>query len=155
MDVKLQVNVYKGLPMILEKVKSVAFSAVLGKSNGWMNQKLDHHVIKGRPQEFYENDLPLLNDALLRMSEEIKHSLIVYDVDREVVVEQVKALSKLVCMPYIYGDILKQSGVWYKNRTRKRSSEGKACSFKEEDILHINMAAMQIANELKSIEFTL
>ena len=58
-------------------------------------------------------------------------------------------------MPYIYGEVLKQNETWYKNRTRKRSSEGKACSFKEEDILRINMAAMQIANELRSIEFTL
>lgn len=155
MEVKLKVNVYKGLPMVLEKVKSVALSAVLGKSNGWMNQKLDHHIIKGRAQEFYDNDIPLLNDAMLRLSEEIMHSLIVYEADREAVVEQVKTLAKLVCMPYIYGLVLKQSEVWYKNRTRKRSSEGKACSFKEEDILRINLAAMQIANELRSIEFTL
>ena len=155
MEFKLQVNVYKGLPLVLEKVKSVALSAVLGKSNGWMNQKLDHHVIKGRAQEFYENDIPLLNDALLRLSEEIKHSLIVYNTDRENVVVQVKALAKLVCMPYIYEEVLKQDSTWYRNRTRKRSPEGKACSFKEEDIFHINMAAMQIANELNSIEFIL
>lgn len=155
MEIKLQVNVYKGLPMVLEKVKSVALSAVLGKSNGWMNQKLDHHVIKGRAQEFYENDILLLNDALLRLSEEIKHSLIVYSTDREDVVKQVKLLAKLVCMPYIYGEVLNQREFWYKNRTRKRSPEGKACSFKEDDILSINKAAMQIANELNSIEFTL
>ena len=79
----------------------------------------------------------------------------VYGTEREQVIEQMKALAKIVCMPYIYGEVLKKPRLWYANRTRKRSSEGKASSFAEDDILRINMAAMNIANELKSTEFTL
>ena len=47
MEVKLQVNVYKGLPMVLEKVKSVALSAVIGKSNGWLNRYNYGRVVRG------------------------------------------------------------------------------------------------------------
>lgn len=155
MEMKLQVNVYKGLPMILEKVKSVALSAVIGKSNGWLNLKLGHYEVKGRKQEFYEQDMPLLNDGLNRLGDEILNSLVVYSVEREKVVEQMKALAKMICMPYIYGEVLKKPRLWYANRTCKRSSEGKASSFSEDDVLQINMAAMNIANELKSIELIL
>lgn len=155
MEMKLQVNIYKGLPKVLEKVKSVALSAVIGKSNAWLNQKLDHYVVKGRPQEFYPQDLPLLNDGIARLGDEILNSLVTYDADREKVIVQMKTLAKMVCMPYIYGEVLKKQRLWYANRTRKRSTEGKASSFSEDDVLAINMAAMNIANELKSIEFTL
>lgn len=155
MKVKQQINVYKGLPMVLEKVKSVALSAVIGKSNGWLNLKLGHYEVKGRKQEFYEQDIPLLNDGLNRLGDEILNNLVVYGTEREQVIEQMKALAKIVCMPYIYGEVLKKSRLWYANRTRKRSSEGKASSFAEDDILRINMAAMNIANELKITEFTL
>lgn len=155
MKVKQQINVYKGLPMVLEKVKSVALSAVIGKSNGWLNLKLGHYEVKGRKQEFYEQDIPLLNDGLNRLGDEILNNLVVYGTEREQVIEQMKALAKIVCMPYIYGEVLKKPRLWYANRTRKRSSEGKASSFAEDDILRINMAAMNIANELKSTEFTL
>lgn len=152
---KLQVNVYKGLPMVLEKVKSVALSAVIGKSNAWLNLKLNHNEVKGREQEFYPQDLPLLNDGLVRLGDEILNSLVVYSGNREQVVEQMKTLAKMICMPYIYGEVLKKPRIWYANRTCKRSSEGKASSFSEDDVLRINMAAMQIANELKSIELVL
>lgn len=155
MEVKLQVNVYKGLPMVLKKVKSVALSAVIGKSNGWLNLKLGRYEVKGRKQEFYEQDILLLNDGLIRLSDEILNCLVVYSNEREQVVGQMKTLAKIVCMPYIYGEVLKKPRLWYANRTCKRSSEGKASSFSEDDVLRINMAAMQIANELKSIELTL
>lgn len=155
MEMKLQVNIYKGLPKVLEKVKSVALSAVIGKANSWLNMKLSHCTVKGRAQEFYPQDLPLLNDGIARLGDEILNSLVAYDADREKVVVQMKTLAKMVCMPYIYGEVLKKQRFWYTARTQRCSPGCRVSSFSEDDVLAINMAAMNIANELKSIEFTL
>ena len=37
MNEKIQIDIYKGLPMVLEKVKSVALSAVIGTSKAIIN----------------------------------------------------------------------------------------------------------------------
>lgn len=155
MEEKLQINIYKGLPMVLEKVKGVALSAVIGKSNAWSDNKLNRRIIKGVEKQFIESDLPLINNGLENLGNEIIQSLVTYSADREEVIAQVKELCKFVSMPYIYTEVLKVKRSWIESRMRCRSKEGKACSFKEDDILRINMAAMQIANELKSIELVL
>lgn len=155
MEEKLKIDIYKGLPMIMEKINTVALSAVMGKSDSWIRNKLNHHIIKGKAKEFVEKDLPLINSGIDALGCEITSSLIVYSADREGVIKQIKELRKLVSMPYIYEEVLKVKKSWFESRMRPRSKEGKACSFKEDDILRINMAAMQIANELRSIELIL
>ena len=155
MEGKLQINIYKGLPMILEKVKAVALAAVIGRKDTWIYNKMNHCVIDGKERSFVEDDLPLINSGLELLGAEILQSLITYSSDRDEVISQVKDLRGLVCMPYIYEEVLKVKKSWFDSRMRCRSKEGKACSFKEDDILRINMAAMQIANELKSIEMVL
>lgn len=155
MEEKLQINIYKGLPMVLGKVKGVALSAVIGKSNAWSDNKLNRRIIKGVEKQFVESDLPLINNGLENLGNEILQSLVTYSTDRDEVIAQVKELCKFVSMPYIYTEVLKVKRSWIESRMRCRSKEGKACSFKEDDILRINMAAMQIANELKSIELVL
>jgi len=105
--------------------------------------------------EFVQSDLDLINDSMPVLGEEILQSLVVYDTDREKVIPQVRNLARLVSMQYITMDVMGKKKRWYDGRMAKRTSEGKASSFKKEDILQINMAAMNIANELKSIEFIL
>ena len=97
----------------------------------------------------------LINNGLEILGDEILQSLVTYSSDRDAVIAQIKDLRGLVCMPYIYEDVLKVKKSWFDSRMRPRNKEGKATSFKEDDILRINMAAMQIANELKSIELVL
>lgn len=155
MEEKLKIDIYKGLPMIMEKINTVALVAVIGKTDGWIYHKLRHSITNGKPQEFVERDLPLINSGIDALGCEIASSLVVYSVDREAVIEQIKELRKLVSMQYVCVEILKESKRWMDSRMRSRSKEGKACSFKENDILRINMAAMQIANELRSIELIL
>lgn len=155
MNEKIQINIYKGLPMVLEKVRGVALSAVIGKSVAWMGQKLQHFQCSTKPSEFYPNDLPLINSGLELLGEEIAQSLIVYSSNRDEVIAQIKVLAGLVSIPYIYTEHLKVKKSWFTNRMKAPSADGKASSFKEDDVLRINMAAMQIANELRSIEFTL
>ena len=85
----------------------------------------------------------------------IASNLIEYTSDREQVIASVRAVDAYISMPYIYLNVLKQNRLWYANRMRERKPGGKASSFKEDDILKMNMGIMQIANELRSIELTL
>ena len=155
MNEKIQIDIYKGLPMVLEKVKSVALSAVIGKSNAWINNKLAHNLSKGKPCEFHEEDISLINNGLHSLGDEISQHLIEYMEDREEVIRQVNQLATFVRMPYIYSTVMGKAKAWYDNRKLARVPGRKVCVFKEDDILAINMAAMQIANELRSIEFVL
>lgn len=155
MEEKLQIDIYKGLPMVMEKINTVALAAVIGKSDAWIYQKTKRSIVKGMQKEFVENDLPLINNGLHALGCEITSSLIEYNADRDDVINQIKELRKLVSMQYLCVEMLKKNKRWMDSRMCSRSKEGKACSFKEDDILRINMAAMQIANELKSIEMVL
>ena len=152
---KTQVHIYEGLPIILEKVKSVALSAVMGKCNSWMNNKLAHNLSKGKSNEFYKDDIPLINNGLCILGDEISQHLIEYVEEREDVIRQIKELSVYVCMPYIYGVVLNKPKSWYSTRMLARVPGRKVCVFKEDDIHAINKAAMQISYELKSTEFIL
>lgn len=155
MNEKIQIDIYKGLPMVLEKVKSVALSAVIGKSNAWINNKINRYELKGKVVGFVESDMNQINSGLQLLGDEISQNLIQFVDDREEVIKQVKQLSTFICMPYIYGTVMGKGRQWYNTRMLARIPGRKVCVFKEDDILAINMAAMQIANELRCIEFVL
>lgn len=155
MNEKIQINVYKGLPMVLDKIKAVALAAVLGKSGFWLHGKMKHSNVRGFVQEFKESDLELVNNGLQVLGDEISQCMVKYSEDREGVIEQIKVLSNYINMPYIYNKVMGKERQWYNTRMLARVPGRKVCVFKEDDILKINMAAMQITNELRSIEFTL
>ena len=48
MEEKLKINIYKGLPMVMEKINTVALAAVIGRTDVWIYNKLRHLVIKGK-----------------------------------------------------------------------------------------------------------
>lgn len=146
---KKQINIYDGLPMVFVKIKAVALMAVTGRSLSWIFQKLN------KTNKFVPEDLQLINNALELLGKEISQRLVVYDNDRDNVIKQVKMLGSLISMPYIYLEYMKVSKSWFANRMKNCSEGSRVSSFKEDDINAINMAAMQIANELKSIEFVL
>ena len=152
---KTQVHIYEGLPIILEKVKSVALSAVTGKTNAWMKLKLARNIVNGKPAEFKQIDIELINKCLPILGDEILSSLVDFSENREEVIIQIKELGNYIRMPYIYKGVMKKSKVWYDGRMLIRKGAGRDTSFKEDDILAINMTAMQIAYELKSTEFIL
>lgn len=152
---KKQINIYEGLPLVLEKVKAVALATVIGKTSAWFQQKRDRNIVKGIQKEFVKSDINLLNNGLFLLGQAISQCKIDFLLDREEVIAQIKSLDKYVSMPYIYDSILGKGRRWYANRMKHRKSGEKVCSFKEEDIHQINMAAAQIAEELKSIEFVL
>ena len=154
-DKKIQIDIYKGLPMVLEKVKSVALSAVMGKCNTWLNNKMNGYTVNGKTFAFTDNDIPQINNGLQLLGEEISQSMVQFVDNREEVIRQVKLLATFVRMPYIYSTVMGKTKAWYDNRKLAKIPGRKVNTFKEDDILAINMAAMQIANELRSIEFVL
>ena len=90
MNEKIQIDIYKGLPMILGKVKSVALSAVIGKSNSWINNKINRYVLKGKVAGFVESDLMLINNALELLGEEMPEET--PHVEKEVLNEELDEL---------------------------------------------------------------
>lgn len=152
---KTQVHIYEGLPIVLEKVKSVALSAVMGKSNTWLNNKMNGYTVNGKTFAFTESDISQINSGLQLLGEEISQNMIQFVDDREEVIRQVKELATFVRMAYIYGTVMGKVRQWYNTRMLARVPGRKVCVFKEDDIHAINKAAMQIANELKSTEFIL
>lgn len=155
MNGKLKINIYKGLPIILDKIKTVALAQMIGKGGSWINNKHRHNVIKGKPQEFTESDVALINEGIAKLGDVIASKLVKFSENRDYTIGSVKELSEWVSMPYIYGDVMKKTKGWYSMRMVRRNTPDKVSTFKEDDIFSINMAAMQIANELRSIEFML
>lgn len=100
-----------------------------------MLNKLQHAVIKGVAQEFYEVDIPLINKALEELAYEVSLCVVEFAPDRDVVIERVRKMTEFVAMPYIYKEVCKKDRQWYANRMRERKPGGKASSFKEDDIL--------------------
>ena len=108
MNEKLKINIYKGLPMILEKVKVVVLAKVVGKVDSWIHSKLRHNEIKGVEQRFVESDIGLINKVLGEFGSLIAGCVIEFSDDREAVIQQIKSASNYVAMPYIYEEVLKQ-----------------------------------------------
>lgn len=155
MSRKIEINIYKGLPMVQGKIRFVALAAVMGRTPSWISNKLWHLTVNNKKAEFTINDLQLVNSSMQALGDEIEANIVEYCENREKIIAQIKILSGLVSMPYIYTEVLKVKKSWYTNRTKSYSDGYRVSSFSEDDIIRINMAAMQIANELRSLEFTL
>lgn len=155
MSEKLKANVYQALPLIFEKIKVVALEKVMGRTDAWVTMRLHNNMMGGKPLSFSEDDLVLVNRGLEKLGEQIAGVLVQFSDDRDAVIAGIRNANIYIAMPYIYEEVWKKDRQWFANRMRKRKPGGKASSFKEEDILKMNMAIMQIANELRSIELTL
>lgn len=152
---KMRVNIYRALPFIFPKIKVVALSAIMGKDNSWVNNRLANTPHAGRRvYHFYAADLPIVNRGLNLLGEEIMQNLIEYSEDRDEVIRQVKQLASLVNMPYIYRDTMKQPADWYKDRVRPTNPKYNS-TFTKLDIMCFNYVARQIAAELMSVEMVL
>lgn len=152
---KLQIEVNKGMAMVAEMVKMKAFSEASGKQQSWWSSKMNHIVKNGKECCFLESDLPVLNATIEKLGTQLSEIQLVYSEDREAVVEQIRKLDTIVSMPYIYNNVMGKGRVWYKDRMRKSLANGRPYYFKEEDILQMNIAIIDISNRLKNIEFVL
>lgn len=152
---KLKINIEKGLPIVQEMIKTVAITNEMGKSTGWIYFKQRHYVMNGKVQGFTETDVTAINNAVTTIGERIKGMIINYHTDREEVIKQVRVLANIVRMAYIYKNRMDKKKVWYDNRMKRTPENGMVNSFSQDDVFHINLAVMEIANKLLGMEFTL
>lgn len=152
---KLKMSVDKYLPMVRKMIKSVVIAREISKSHSWLNNKMNHREINGKPLEFVGKDIDLLNNGMHAIGVKLLQMRILYSNDREFVIEQVKSISEIICMPYIYNTIIGKNRQWYSNRMKNATPGKKKTSFSADDIFHLNMAVIDIANKLLAIEITI
>lgn len=152
---KLRIKIEKGLPIVQEMVKTVIISNKIGKSSGWIYYRQKHYVLKDKRYEFVQTDIDAINEAIISIGKRLKEMVIKYSENREEVIRQVRAVSEIVKMAYIYNKKLGKKKDWWDNRMRNVPKSGLCSSFSGDDILNINLAVMEIANKLLAIEFTL
>ena len=152
---KQQIPIAEGLPMIQEMVKSVVISAKIGKTSSWIHNKQNHNVIYGKQQLFTEDDIRLLNSALPEIGKQILSSVIVYTDNRDEMSQQMRTLFAILRSYYVFCEKMGKTKSWYQNRISKKQEGTKRASFSSSDVLAVNTIALEIANTLLPIEFTL
>lgn len=146
--------------MIAEMIKLKYVTDTLGKSSGWIYNKLNHDTTTSKSNGFNELDINTLNTLFNEIGEKListriripsKEEMSVSEA-RQQVIEQMQSVSEIVSMPYIYKVKMGKKTEWYLNRMRRNSMKA---SFKQEDINMINLSLIEIGNKLTSIELTL
>lgn len=157
---KISIPIKQALPMIAEMVKLKYVTDTLGKSSGWIYNKMNHENTTTLSNGFNQSDINLLNSLFQEIGEKLINTRIFIpsEIDksnlqiRQEVISQIQAISAIVSMPYIYTVKMGKDRSWYMNRMRRNSTKA---SFKQEDINLINLAIVEIGNKLLSIKLTL
>lgn len=150
---KYKICVDKGLPMVKEMIRLSAIAKEMEMSYTTLDNKLNRRMIREWSMKFSQRDIYLLNTSIQVIGEKLLQMHISYG-DREKVIEQIKSLTPIVYMPFIYNNMGKKQQ-WYSNRMKKVGPNQKKMSFSEDDISQFNKAISNIANILLSIEITL
>lgn len=156
---KIEIPVNEALPMLAEMIKLKYVTDELGKSYSWIYQKMHYKHLKTTSKGFNESDINSLNEVFERIGEKLLRTQISefpnWDDDTysegETIPEQLKSLSKVINMPYIYVGKFGKSKIWFSNRI----SDPKRYRFKEEHIMLINLAILEIGKKLLSIKVIL
>jgi len=157
---KIKVPVKQALPMIAEMVKLKYVTDALGKSSGWIYNKLNHETTTSKSNGFNQSDINLLNNLFQEIGEKLINTRISIPSEenkdpiqkRKEVIEQILSVSEIISMPFIYKNKMGKNLTWYLNRMRRNSLKA---SFKQDDINMINLAIIEIGNKLLSIELIL
>lgn len=157
---KISIPVKQALPMIAEMVKLKYVTDTLGKSSGWIYNKMNHETTTTKSNGFNQSDIETLNNLFQEIGEKLVSTRLYIPAGenkeasqvRQEVIEQMQSVSEIVSMPYIYIGKMGKKTEWYLNRMRRNSTKA---SFKQEDINLFNLAIVEIGNKLLSIELTL
>lgn len=152
---KLKIDVEKALPLIEEMIKPIALAKEIGRSNVWLVNRKNHNQGSSGEFKFTKEGVSKLNSGIESIGSKLLQTRILYSKDREETVLQIKKLSGTVQLRYIYENRMGKSKSWFFNRTKKSLKDLSVSSFSEDDVLAINLAIMDIANKLLSIEITL
>ena len=156
---KIEIPVNEALPMLAEMIKLKYVTDELGRSSGWIYQKMHYKQVKTRSKGFNESDISSLNEVFERIGEKLLRTQISefpnWDDDTysegETIPEQLKSLSKVINMSYIYVGKMGKDTDWFSCRI----STPKRYRFNEEHIMLINLGILEIGKKLLSIKVTL
>nr|DAL63033.1 MAG TPA_asm: protein of unknown function (DUF5053) [Caudoviricetes sp.] len=156
---KIKIPAKQGLAMISEMIKLSYLCNYLNRSTGWIYNKMNHAETSTTSAGFNEKDLLGINTALENIGNELLQKRILPidnpDIDikirKEDTARQLKEVSSIISMPYIYVNKLGKNNIWY----AKRIANASRYKFSDKDILTINMAIIEIGSKLLSIELTL
>lgn len=156
---KIEIPVNEALPMLAEMIKLKYVTDELGRSSGWIYQKMHYKQVKTTSKGFNESDISSLNEVFERIGEKLLRTQISefpnWDDDTysegETIPEQLKSLSKVINMSYIYVGKLGKDTDWFSCRI----STPKRYRFNEEHIMLINLGILEIGKKLLSIKVTL
>lgn len=156
---KLKVPVRQGMLSLEGAIRLSYLCKVMGKSVGLIHDKIHGSTVRGFELKFKQKDVDMINSALQEIGNRLLYSVLSKEPSHDPrsyavgdnIVEQIKALGKVVCMPYIYRDRMGKTKLWFDNRQKK----GGTCRYSDENILTINMIVREIAYKLLSIELIL
>lgn len=152
---KLKIDVEKALPLIEEMIKLIALAKEIGRSNVWLVNRKNHNQGSSGVFYFSKEGISKLNSGIESIGSRLLQTRILYSKEREDTILQIKKLSETVQLSYIYEKRMEKNKSWFCNRTKKSLKGANLSSFSEDDVLAINLAIMDIANKLLSIEITL
>lgn len=144
-DAKIKINVYRGLDIIEDMIKTTAICREAGKDSKWLYPKRIKRTIN-------QAQLDIINFAIWRIANRLASLKIKYTDDRQYVIDQINEKLDDVRMPYIYVERMAKNRMWYVNRMRNLQEKVNAVSFTEEEIMEINLITAEIAARLLSIE---
>lgn len=156
---KFKIPVRQGMLSLEGVIRLSYLCKVMGKSVGLIHDKIHGSTIRGFELKFKQKDVDMLNSALQEIGNRLLYSVVSREPSNdprsyaagENIAEQIRALSKVISMPYIYRDRMGKTKLWFDNRQKK----GGTCRYSDEDILTINMIVREVAYKLLSIELIL
>lgn len=149
---KVRIPVSEGLPIIQAMVKNIVLCKEMGETISWIDKRQKKRSIRNFQFTFTESDLCKLNAAIWAVGQRISVVNIVYNTDRQVVIDQIRSDLSDIWLPYIYKEKMNKQAWWWKQRMINTSAKGTKCSFSEADIHKINLAVAETAARLLSIE---
>lgn len=151
---RTSINIYEGLPIMLEAVKGTALCEEIGKVAEWLNSRLKRR--KNGPysiRKFSEIDVQLVNQAVWSLGKKLYETNIDYSDDRQVVIDQIKEKYSAVFQNYIAEKKLGWSDKKFKHRMVNSAAKGSYLSFTETEVQQIVLGVREIASWMLSIEF--
>ena len=124
---KFKIPVRQGMLSLEGVIRLSYLCKVMGKSVGLIHDKIHGSTIRGFELKFKQKDVDLINSAFQEIGNRLLYSVVSREPSNdprsyavgENIAEQIRALSKVISMPYIYRDRMGKTKLWFDNRQKK------------------------------------
>lgn len=147
----------KGMMLVTSMIKTGYVADVSEVNRSRISQGQTHPLKNGKPIYYTANNIERLQSVIKYIAEELMDVKVSSEDTRDDLI----ALRKKVCIPYIFKDIMGKPNCWFEKRLSLKVNVRKGGRtftmlnhFTEEDVRQINEAIQTIARTLMSIELT-